>query len=63
VGEYDVLALPGDVLEMVETLRSNHSSTDIVIVDDDDVVVPNVGHAVPIEASSFWCKDVQSYFF
>jgi pimeloyl-ACP methyl ester carboxylesterase len=57
VGQYDVLALPEYVSEMARRLNNPTS-----IVVDDVVVVPNVGHAVPMEASRFWRKDVQSYF-
>ena len=66
VGEFDVLALPEHVSEMVHTLR-NHTSTSTttttstVVIIVDDVVVPNVGHAVPIESSRFWRDDIQSY--
>ena len=56
VGELDALALPEEVLKIVRALKN--CTTSVIV--HDVVVVPNVGHAVPMEASQIWRNDIQS---
>ena len=72
VGELDVLSLPPNVHELAAALRRKPdatTTTNTTIHNDDHhidtpivvVVVPQVGHAVPMEAPRKWRDDVQAF--